>query len=278
MNYIKKIFSALIIVVILWTITTFAWKSENNILKCTWKDWFELYMCEKKQVCKESDFWKQAKKIVSLEKTYEKKTSFKNAQSIYRFNQNAIYKCWVLNSQEKAFKDLVEKLLKNTDQTGILKTKVLPKIEKKLKKITQLITKNKCQIIKQKDKKKAIKKIVLDQSTLQYCNYKYFLKYLKSLEDDDLEKNFPKWKQEIAANRISEIITQNKNNFQEEIDHTDRMYPVAYETYTQYDSFIKIHILLELLKEDYRTLRDKIYQTLHPINQVVYKIINAQSK
>ena len=278
MKFLKKIFSVLIIVVILSNITAFAWKSEENILKCSWKKWFELYKCEKKQVCRQSDFWKQAKKVVSLEKIYEKETSYNDAQKIYKFNQNSIYKCWVLNSQKKAFKQLNEKLIKSTDKTGILKTKVLPKIEKKLKKIDQLMTKNKCQTIKQKDKKKAVKKIVLDQWTLQYCNYKYFLKYIQYLEDNDLKKNFPEWETEISAKKLWEIIIENKNTIQNEIEHTDKMYQIAFETYTQYDSFIKIHIILELLKEDYRTLRDKLYQTLHPINQVIYKIINAQSK
>jgi len=279
MKLINKILTPLIIIALFSNIVVFAWKTEKNIIKCTWKQWFELYSCEKINVCKKSDFWNQTQKIATLEQDpYKKDTNFKTAQKIYKTNQNNIYKCGILNSQKKAFIEL-KALLKNTDTTGITKTKIIPKIEKKLKKINILFIKNKCKTISQNsENKKSIKKILLDQSTLQYCDYRYFLKYLNYLEKNDLEKNFPKWAKEVSVKKFSEIIIENQNTIQNEIEHTDKLYPIAYQTFTGYDSFIKVHIVLELLKEDYRTLRDKLYQTLHPINQVVYKIINAQSK
>jgi hypothetical protein len=33
-----------------------------------------------------------------------------------------------------------------------------------------------------------------------------------------------------------------------------------------------------LLKDDYLSLREKLHKTLNPINQVVYKIMNAMKK
>jgi len=278
---IKKILSLWIILAILWNIAVFAWKSEENILKCSWKKWFELYTCEKKEICNKENFWQiQWKKIVSLNQTYKKDTSFSSAKSIYRNNQNLIYKCAILNSQEKAIRELNEKLVNYTDKTGILKTRIIPKINKKLAKINQLLSANKCKVIGPNSwTKQVLKKITLDQSTLEYCNYRYFLKYLNELEEKNwAEKNFPKNAKSIPATKLKEIISENKNTILNEINHTDDLYPIAYQTYAQYDSFIKIHIILELLKEDYRVLRDKLYQVLHPINQVVYKIINAQSK
>ena len=278
MNIIKTVLSILLISVILWNITVFAVDQTENIMACNDKEGFELYKCELKEICLEQDYWKTKDKIVWLEKNYDNEPELEEAKKTYRFNQNVIYKCWVLGSQEKAFNELTIKLVKLTDKTGILTTKIIPKIEEKLKQIKQLKLSNKCTNINYSAiNKKALKKIALDQSTLEYCSYKYYLHFLNNREEKDLSVAFPEWKKAIWTKEINSIIIDNKNAIQDEMSHSMKMYPLAFETYVQYDSFIKIHIVLELLKEDYRAFRNKLYQTLHAINQVIYKIINAQS-
>jgi len=274
---LTKIFIIIFLLVFVNT-NIFAWKREENILKCAWKKWFELYDCQKKQICKNSPFWKQAKKITILKTDFKKETNFKQVKKIYRYNQNQIYKCSILNSQKKSILEL-EKLLKSTDKSWILLSKVILKLENKLQKIDKIFWQNNCvQIQNNSEKKLYLKKIVLDQSTFEYCNYYYFLRYLQSKQKDDLKSSFPKNTKEISTKEFWNLIENNISEMDKEISHTQKMYSLSYETYTQYDSFIKLHIMLELLKDDYRALRDKLYQVLHPINQVIYKIINAQSK
>ena len=281
MKIIKTVSSIVLVSLILWNITIFAVEEDQteNIIQCTEEEGFKLYECEVKNICLNQEFWKSTDKIVNLEKNYNSTPLLEEASSIYKENQNLIYKCWVLSSQEKAFQELVITLTNASDKTGIIKTKIIPKIEVKLDVIKNIKVQNNCISINSGESdKKTLKKIILDQSSLELCTYKYYMKFLDEKEDNSLENLYPKWTKSISAVEMANIIDQSKNKVQNEVDHSMRMYPLAFETYVQYDSFIKIHIILELLKEDYRALRDKLYQTLHPINQVVYKIINAQSK
>ena len=64
----------------------------------------------------------------------------------------------------------------------------------------------------------------------------------------------------------------------DEIRHTKKVYEVAYQTYANYESNMVIHLLFELLENDFVQLRNHIYSTISPINQVVYKIANAMSQ
>ena len=276
----KIVLSLILVLVIFWNITVFALEKDptENIVACSEKEDYELYDCEYRNICLKQEYWTSTDKIVNLEKDIVTSVVFNEVQSIYKYNQNNIYKCWILSSQKNAFEKLVIKLINVTDKTGILKTKIIPKIEAKLEVLQDIQAKNNCITIKSSQyDKKTLKKTILDQSTLELCKYKYYLKFLDTREDD-LKNSFPEWEKEISSNEMGEIIKEKKNIIQNEVEHSMKMYPLAFETYVQYDSFIQIHIILELLKEDYRTLRDKLFQTLHPINQVVYKIINAQSK
>jgi hypothetical protein len=53
---------------------------------------------------------------------------------------------------------------------------------------------------------------------------------------------------------------------------------MAFETYVDYENNYPVHILLEVIKEDFKILRRKFHETISPLNQVVYKISNAMSK
>lgn len=271
----KIISFVLIMVIILPNITVLAQESEKSILKCIDKQWFELYKCQKREICQTAEYWQSKEKITKLEKQYKKDTTFEEAKKIYSYNQNRIYNCAILNSQEKAFNDLIIRLVNLTDKTGILKSRIVPRINSKKEKIKKIKEKHQCKDVKEKSK---IKKIVLDQTTLELCYYKFFLEYLKNQNLNNLAKNFPKEKSEMSALELSLRITANNNKIDEEISRSISLYSTVFETYIQYDSFFKIHIILKILKENYRILRNKLYKTLHPINQVIYKIINAQSK
>jgi hypothetical protein len=295
MKIIKIVSSFILILVILWNITVFA--KENNITTCIWLKDYELYKCQIDNVCLKQEYGKSTEKVVKILKYYEKAIEtidteeettinewFENniinigrAKQSYRENQNNIYKCWVINSQFKVFSK-IQKILNSTDKTGVLKERLVSKLEQKKEKLVKISEKYKCLISNENSNKTQFKKIVLDQSTLELCNYRYYLYYLYNRSKDNLEDSFPKWKEYISFKETWKEILKKQNEIQNEIKHSFKMYPLAFDSYIQYDSFLKLHIVLELLKEDYRVFRDKLYLTLHPINQVVYKIINAQSK
>lgn len=278
MNKFTKAFSVILFLTIFSNNIVFAVDWNKEVLKCNWLKDYDLYKCEVNDICKTKEYWANNDKIINLDKFYKENTKFEDIKKIYRNNQNNIYKCSVLNSQEIALVQLITKLLNSTDKTGLLKTKIIPKIISKKNTLQNIKNQNNCVTINIESENKKLKKIVLDQSALELCNYNYYLKYLNNSYYTEIGNIYDKSKQSISSNKIEEDILNKQNEIETEIKHSYKMFPLAFDSYLQYDSFLKTHIVLELLKEDYRVYRDKLYQTLNPINQLVYKIINAQSK
>ena len=290
MKIIKQIISILILTVIFSNITVFA-ETQSNLTKCIDKEGYDLYKCQVSNICLKEEYWVNTNKIVSIDKFYEEdisnskiknwinftKSNINKAKALYRENQNKIYKCSIINSQIIVFED-IKKTLNYTDKTWILKERIIKKLDIKREKLEQISGKECIVMKKSVNSKELIKKVVLDQSTLELCSYSYYLNYLDDRATNDLSDSFPEWKKSISSSSISKIISEKQFEIDKERQHSLKLYPMAFNTYIQYDSFLKIHIVLELLKEDYRVFRDKLYLTLHPINQVVYKIINAQSR
>ncbi|MDD3646716.1 MAG: hypothetical protein PHH06_04920 [Candidatus Gracilibacteria bacterium] len=230
-------------------------------------------------------FWSQSEEIFPFDGVKRK----------YRDIQNNIYKCSILQAQNKAYK-LIKELLK-VDKTGALKNTTENQIESKLNLIKQQAQRENCNISKDLNRSK---KQVLDQSTYEMCKYRYYLEFLKNYYNDieniigvsaeELsagEKASAELNDSLGTNFFNDnidvtYIVQKRDDIKQkigtEIEHTYEVYKLAFNAYSEYESFLPIHIGLELLKQDYIILRDKLYQTLSPINQVVYKIINAMSK
>jgi hypothetical protein len=67
------------------------------------------------------------------------------------------------------------------------------------------------------------------------------------------------------------------DSINEEIEQSYKTFPIAFNAYSEFENNFPMHFLLEILKEDFAIFRDKLYKTLGPINQVVYKIHEAMS-
>ncbi len=292
-NQIKT--SIILFLIILLNISPFI--VEAKALECVKEKWYELYKCRVKNICLKQEYWKNKKKVTKLDKFYEKDISshkikgeimglglikennenIQRAKKLYRQNQNTIYRCSLINSQISVFEE-VKKTINSTDKTGLIKERVTRKLERKKEKLKKIAQKDCILIHTNSNNKKQIKKIVLDQSTLELCNYRYYLEYLNSRAKNDIKDSFPDNKDYVSSKLIEELVLEKRNEIKEEIKTSLKVYPLAFDSYIQYDSFFKMHIILGLLKEDYSIFRDKLYLTLHPINQLVYKIINAQSR
>jgi hypothetical protein len=64
----------------------------------------------------------------------------------------------------------------------------------------------------------------------------------------------------------------------DEIEKVNKVFPVAFRAYAEYENNYTTHVLLELLKDDFIVFREELHKNLNPINQVVYKIKNAMRK
>lgn len=270
----KKIFfisiSILFILVIYWY-NTFADKWESSPYSL--KSWFKLYKERVKNICNE---YKEKKQVVKLEENYlflEKgPLDLDKLKETHRENMNSIYKCWILSVQEKSLLLIKEELIKKNP--NLIKA-LVEKINAKLEIIKLSLSKFEC--IKSKEKSSVLKLHVLKQATYQTCKYINYLEYAK--EHNNYVYNV--WSFTWDSNSISNLIYKQeemKSEINDEITHTYKVFPYAYDAYTEYENNITIHFLLELIKEDYIVLREKLNKVLNPINQVVYKISNAMRK
>lgn len=79
----------------------------------------------------------------------------------------------------------------------------------------------------------------------------------------------------IAISEISKLSKQKQNAIQDEIERVYKIFPIAFQAYSEFENNFTIHVLLELLKDDFYTYRKNLHKVINPINQVVYKISNA---
>ncbi|MFC1797936.1 hypothetical protein ACFLY2_02030 [Patescibacteria group bacterium] len=128
-----------------------------------------------------------------------------------------------------------------------------------------------------KEKSSIQKLSVLNQATYQTCKYSSYIEYLKDY-NKIIKNNLEKDKNNYNISEIVNIENEKLAELNKEIEHTYKIFPLAFQAYTEYENNISIHILLELLRDDYITLREKLHDAISPINQVVYKIANAMKK
>ena len=264
--------------------------------KVYWLEWYNLYKQRINEICWK---YKPEKSVYSIEKKYLykdytkndiKKIKWKTWEEItiksgnpiwnkndledakYKYKQimNNIYKCWIISVQLKSL-NLIKKDLNKYDTT------IKNKIEKKINRVNTTKKKLKCSNINnQKDPLQKFDKI-LKQTTYELCKYNSYLEYTKE-RNKSIINNLPPDNIIYSNSKVWELMATKENNIQEEINKAYKIFPLAFQAYTEYENNYIIHILLELLKDDLRTYKERLHSVINPINQVVYKISNAMNK
>lgn len=221
--------------------------------------------------------YKSSETIVSLKDNYleinkKNEYSLTKIKESHRENMNTIYKCWLLTTQTKALLLIKNDLIKKSPS---LSKKIEGKIQSNITKLDKISKSIWCS--QAKSTSSIQKLLVLKQASLQTCKYISYLEYLIEYNKDIRNDLDPK---KTVYNPLEIINNQNEKitKLQEEITHTYKVFPLAFHAYTEYENNITAHILLELLRDDYITFREKLHRSLNPINQVVYKIVNAMKK
>lgn len=273
----KKYISIFIILsLFLWVFIVYA--NDENESSYSLKQEYQLYKERVKNIC---DPYKAKKPLIHLKNDYSELTEndefdFDQIKKDHRSNMNNIYKCALLNVQKKSLllikKDLVKK-------NPTLAKKVETKIDTKVSRIKLSLSSLEC--IDTKTADSIQKKNVLDQTTYQTCKYVNYLEYLKEYNDQvwNLVPNGDAESEQSFS--ISSVLNEEENRLlaiDDEIEHTYKVFPMAFHAYTEYENNISIHFLLELLRDDYTVLRQKLHDSLNPINQSVYKISSAMIK
>lgn len=282
----KKII--VIIFVFLWI---FSWKNafaEEKDLK-TFKEekWYSLY----RKIIQSEDFCAQYKKtdknverILNInEAKYFKNLDWKKlpfwedlkiAKKDFKKNLDDIFWCATYSSYYRTLKTIKDDLIKKNPK---LKTRLNTKIQQKMSEIAQKASQIEWGCKLSAKKNNLVKKAVLNQSTYELCKYSYYLQYLRK-RNEEIQNLVEPGKERYELNEVTARRNQILIDIDSELDKTLSAYPMALQAYNDFENNIWSHILLELLKEDYKVLRLWIHKTLNPINQVIYKISNAMRK
>jgi len=284
------------IILCIWLLTSSQTFAETSSLICNSSDWYELYKCRVKNTCspyKPQPIFFQTKEYPNYDT--DEDTIWGNeldkAKNDYKNNMNNIYKCALIWVQEKSL-NTTKQLLSNN---AYLKNKIQNKIESKIRKLT--LTKDSLGCKQSNDNNSVQKLQVLQQASYELCKYNSYLEYLRernkyikniikynegleklSNENSTNKKVVPTGQETYNLSHIIDLEKSKKIEIDEEIKRVYKIFPIAYHAYSEYENNFSIHILLELLREDFIAFRKNYHQTINPINQVGYKIINAMKK
>ncbi len=243
---------------------------------------YDKYTCQVDTHCKKYKpkhiTFKTKKYEENIQTTWDDVDIYVQSKQRYRENQNWIYSCSIIKIQQNSLNLVKNKLLK-IDKSWTLSSTLKNKIELKITKLKTLSKQKKCQIT---DKKSVYsKKELLIESSYQLCTYSFYLEYSKQHYTSIVNTlNINETEIQDQSYGIN-YIAQKQANIQQEIEderqHTHKIFHLAFQSYIDYENNLPVHILLELVKQDFIVYRQKLHQALSPINQVVYKIANAMS-
>ena len=257
---------------------------EKESLSCWTINWEERYNCQVKNFCevyKVEEINHKSIDYFESDETWEKKL-FETAKEKYRDNQNDIYSCSIIRLQKNSYKLILEKLIEK-DRWWTLKSRVSQKFNLKIQKLDQIYKQKECKTPKNKEEWNSLqfKQNLLNESAYEYCKYSYYLNYLqnhyKNIENANKEYFWDNENNSFKISQVAAIQSKLQQDISDEQSHSSKVFSMAFETYIDYENNYPVHILLELLKEDFIVLRRKLHEAISPINQVVYKISNAMS-
>lgn len=217
------------------------------------------------------DLWNETKNPWNLDALVQ-------AKQDYSKNMDTIYDCATYTAYYRGLKLIKEKLLKTPEQ----KQGIWENIQQKMKEIEQKISSLDWTCKIKQNNNWLVKSSVLRQATYETCKYNYYLEYLKTYYSNTKNLVSGNLKEaEIETVQINAVVSKFEwkiSEINQEIERAYKVFPIVYQAYADYENNISTHILLELIKKDYDLFRIWLHKSLHPINQVVYKISNAMKK
>ena len=286
----KKILFLSFINILFFINTGFA---ENE--SCEIESGFTLYECRVENICANYESENNVYKTENYEDADSYKTStddiqsaegniktasdvFKKVKKIYRENMANIYRCAMINAQKKSLQRIKEDLIP-LEKTWELDDGIGRKIEKQINKIDIQATRLNCFDTSNDDIYTKLN--ILKETSYETCRYRSYLEYMK--EYAKIPKNLVDTETNSEEVSYSFQYLQNElfwlqGRIKAEEEHIYDVFPVVFHAYGEYENNLAAHIMLELIYGDYFILRQKLHDTINPINQVGYKIMNAMQE
>ncbi len=131
---------------------------------------------------------------------------------------------------------------------------------------------------------KDVKQVLLDNVTAENCRYRFFLHYLERTTNTNLamflsgamEPRGQLERQFVNSESALRFVSRYQEAILLEKEHINEVFPLALAAYTEFEQTYGAHVLLEIIKLDYVSIRQLMKQLLNPISQFIYKAHQAQ--
>jgi hypothetical protein len=124
------------------------------------------------------------------------------------------------------------------------------------------------------------RKILLDNLTMNYCDYRLYLTYLgQSIAYNNLPtpyQNSPLSQAPYAVSSYISNISNLSDKISQEVEHSKMVYNQTLSAFSDFEQAYPIHVVLNFILQDYILLQTNFTRLINPIGQFIYKASNAQ--
>lgn len=283
-----------ILISIIWIVSIFSFESTFWATEiCGWQEWYPLYECRVKNVCEE---YKPEKPVYNSEEFLETESliaadgqdmssptmELDSVKKLYRKNMGNIYKCSMIQSQINVLNNM-QKFISG-ENSGRLSDTIGGQLQLRIRRLEVSSKTVGCTL---SDSESIQNKLnILHETSYQACKYISYLEYLKQFyeqtnnvysKEKQRQQYWSDFSFSVTPEQVEGDIKHRKNAVAQEISHTYQVFPIAYQAFSEYENNLPIHFLLEVIRADFLLLRQNLKETLMPIAQFWYKIINAMS-
>lgn len=219
----------------------------------------------------------EIQKTQMSQETRDPFTSVKQARLQYQRNMNTIFSCAITGARLKHINALQELIKKTSGKNSGM--------EEKLKQESEKLEKLKASLKCGGDGTNADTELrLMNTAMTEYCTYSFYLDYLESNIRYDFSRaaSMEKELKGIGALTTKTVIDATKmmnsyvGTIQNEKSRAKSTLPKALVAYREMNRTYSIHLLLVIIYDDYRQLRDNLNSYLSAISQLFEKANNAQ--
>lgn len=195
---------------------------------------------------------------------------------------NALFDCSVIESR----KSIIDRLKESGGLKG--QSEILAKLNRESQKLQEQY--NQCLPNNASASDETISREVgtrlINSSTLQYCHYRKYLRYLESNFENnasgftDLEQSIGQGSGTLVptnSDAFTRELISRQNEIRQAISRADRVLPRAVAAYKEMERTYAAHLLLVIVYDDYVRLRDNLNKYMSATSQLFEKANNAMS-
>lgn len=210
------------------------------------------------------------------------KWPFEKSKVLYRETVNSVFNCAILKSKLKTWESIV-KYIKKWDRSS----NMVAKIQKQNDDIRSMIWEYKCTTAKLEWKEFSYKKTLVNNVTYHYCNYRYYLDYLKEfyrnnvwdkIKEVNKEAWTDTWTIVSTTEKLKDDIVKDEFKISNEINHSKTVYEQSLIAFNEFENTYPSHVVLLFIYSEYIEIRNNLNKFLNPLSQLFYKIPQAQKQ